>query len=322
MVRNARHGQGPGSGRDRNSILLSYGLSISQEHFSQMVIFCIFIAQVREVDGHKLVQIQNPWADEVEWNGPWFDPSPDWTDRMKHKLKHVPQANDGIFWMSWQDFQIHFMSIYVCRVYPPEMRYSIHGQWRGYSAGGCQYYDTWHQNPQYRLRASGPDASLSIHVFITLTQGVIFSKTTAGFRNYPSSHVSMMFYIGMRILKSRGRRAVSNIYLHEFVGGTDYVNSREISCEMVLDPDPKGMPNSPTLLLTGIERGERMVCPLRMDEASCLILGCSSVNLFAQNSPVSHAEEETYTLVFSNIHQYRVHIKQGVDVKVALFEHF
>lgn len=50
------------------------------------------------------------------------------------------------------------------------MRYSVHGQWRGYSAGGCQDYDTWHQNPQFRLRATGPDASLPIHVFITLTQ--------------------------------------------------------------------------------------------------------------------------------------------------------
>lgn len=72
--------------------------------------------------------------------------------------------------MSWQDFQIHFRSIYVCRVYPPEMRYSVHGQWRGYSAGGCQDYDTWHQNPQFRLRANGPDASSPVHVFITLTQ--------------------------------------------------------------------------------------------------------------------------------------------------------
>lgn len=72
--------------------------------------------------------------------------------------------------MSWQDFQIHFRSIYVCRIYPPEMRYSVHGQWRGYSAGGCQDYETWHQNPQFRLRATGPDASFPIHVFITLTQ--------------------------------------------------------------------------------------------------------------------------------------------------------
>ncbi|GAB4835104.1 Calpain-type cysteine protease dek1 [Ancistrocladus abbreviatus] len=211
------------------------------------------ILQVREVDGNKLVQIRNPWANEVEWNGPWSDASPEWTDRMKHKLKHVPQSKEGIFWMSWQDFQIHFRSIYVCRVYPPEMRYSVRGQWRGYSAGGCQDYDTWHQNPQFRLRANGPDASLPIHVFITLTQGVSFSRTTAGFSNYQSSHNPMMLYIGMRILKTRGRRAAYNIYLHESVGGTDYVNSREISCEMVLDPDPKGYTVVPTTIHPGEE---------------------------------------------------------------------
>ncbi|XP_043692215.1 calpain-type cysteine protease DEK1-like [Telopea speciosissima] len=211
------------------------------------------LLQVREVDGHKLVQIRNPWANEVEWNGPWSDSSPEWTDRMKYKLKHFPQSKDGIFWMSWQDFQVHFRSIYVCRIYPPEMRYSVHGQWRGYSAGGCQDYDTWHQNPQFRLRASGPEASFPIHVFITLTQGVSFSRKTAGFINYQSSHDSMMFYIGMRILKTRGRRAAYNIYLHESVGGTDYVNSREISCEMVLEPDPKGYTIVPTTIHPGEE---------------------------------------------------------------------
>lgn len=44
------------------------------------------------MDGHKLVQIRNPWANEVEWNGPWSDTSSEWTDRMRHKLKHVPQV--------------------------------------------------------------------------------------------------------------------------------------------------------------------------------------------------------------------------------------
>ncbi|KMT14308.1 hypothetical protein BVRB_4g070930 [Beta vulgaris subsp. vulgaris] len=211
------------------------------------------ILQIKEVDSHKLVQIRNPWANEVEWNGPWSDSSPEWTDRMKHKLKHVPQSKEGIFWMSWQDFQIHFRSIYVCRVYPPEMRYSVHGQWRGYSAGGCQDYDTWHQNPQFRLRAAGADASAPIHVFITLTQGVSFSQTAAGVRNYQSSHNSTMFYIGIRILKTLGRRAGVNIYLHESLGGTDYVNSREISCEMVLEPDPKGYTIVPTTIVPGEE---------------------------------------------------------------------
>ncbi|KAL8058113.1 hypothetical protein ABFS82_04G226000 [Erythranthe guttata] len=226
------------------------------------------ILQIREVDGHKLVQVRNPWANEVEWNGPWSDTSPEWTDRMKHKLKHTPQAKDGIFWMSWQDFQIHFRSIYVCRVYPPEMRYSVHSQWRGYSAGGCQDYETWHQNPQFRLRATGADASLPIHVFITLTQGVSFSRTTAGFRNYQSSHDSMMFYIGMRILKTRGHRAAYNIYMHESVGGTDYVNSREISCEMVLDPDPKGY----TIVPTTIHPGEEAPFVLSVFTKSSIVL--------------------------------------------------
>lgn len=80
-----------------------------------------------------------------------------------------------------------------------------------------------------------------------------FSRTVAGFKNYQSSHDSMMFYIGMRILKTRGRRAAHNIYLHESVGGTDYVNSREISCEMVLDPDPKGYTIVPTTIHPGEE---------------------------------------------------------------------
>ncbi|KAL0906783.1 hypothetical protein M5K25_025304 [Dendrobium thyrsiflorum] len=226
------------------------------------------VLQVREVDGHKLVQIRNPWANEVDWNGPWSDSSPEWTDRMKHKLKHVPQAKDGIFWMSWQDFQIHFRSIYVCRVYPPEMRYSVPGQWRGYSAGGCQDYDSWHQNPQFRLKATGPEATNPIHVFITLTQGVSFSKKASGFKNYQSSHDCLMFYIGMRILKTHGRRAAFNIYLHESVGGTDYVNSREISCELVLDPYPKGY----TIVPTTIQPGEEAPFVLSVFSKSAIIL--------------------------------------------------
>ena len=56
------------------------------------------LLQVREVDGHKFVQVRNQWANEVEWNEPWSDSSFEWTDTMKHKLKHVPRAKDGIFW--------------------------------------------------------------------------------------------------------------------------------------------------------------------------------------------------------------------------------
>lgn len=212
------------------------------------------VLQVREVDGHKLIQVRNPWANEVEWNGPWSDLSTEWSDRMKHKLKYSPQAQDGVFWMSWEDFQIHFCSIYVCRIYPPEMRYSIRGQWRSHTAGGCQDYYSWHLNPQFRLKAIGPDSRHAIHVFITLTQGVHFSsRRRSSFGNYQSSGDSSKYYIGMRILQTRGNRAKYNIFLHESVGGTDYVNSREIAFEMVLDPDPKGYTIVPSTLHPGEE---------------------------------------------------------------------
>ncbi|GLJ45014.1 hypothetical protein SUGI_0947480 [Cryptomeria japonica] len=211
------------------------------------------LLQVREVDGHKLVQIRNPWANEVEWNGPWSDSSPEWTDRIKHKLKFTPQAQGGIFWMSWQDFQLHFRSIYVCRVYPSEMRHSVHGQWRVCSAGGSQLHYTWHQNPQFRLKAVGADANSDIHVFITLTQGVNFSsRKKASFGNFQSSYDTSRFYIGMGILKTCGKRAY-DMCREDVVGVTEYVNSREIAWEYDLEPYPKGYTIVPTTRYPGEE---------------------------------------------------------------------
>ncbi|KAL4585413.1 hypothetical protein LXL04_010033 [Taraxacum kok-saghyz] len=55
------------------------------------------LLQVREVDGHKFVQIRNQWANEVEWSEPWSDSSFEWTDTIKHKLKHVPRTKDEAF---------------------------------------------------------------------------------------------------------------------------------------------------------------------------------------------------------------------------------
>ena len=57
------------------------------------------LMQGHEVDSHKLVQIRNPWENEVEWNGPWSNFSPEWTDEIKHKLKYTPLEKDRILWM-------------------------------------------------------------------------------------------------------------------------------------------------------------------------------------------------------------------------------
>jgi calpain-15 len=47
------------------------------------------------------VQLRNPWK-EGEWNGRFSDSSDDWTPQLKKDLGWS-DANDGIFWMTFED---------------------------------------------------------------------------------------------------------------------------------------------------------------------------------------------------------------------------
>ncbi|XP_053290294.1 calpain-3 isoform X2 [Pleuronectes platessa] len=112
----------------------------------------------------RLVRLRNPWG-QVEWNGPWSDNSKEWatlSKTEKEKLQHQ-SAEDGEFWMSFEDFKKNYTKIEICNLTPNALEDDkIHkwtvsvneGRWvRGCSAGGCRNYpDTFWTNPQYRLR--------------------------------------------------------------------------------------------------------------------------------------------------------------------------
>nr|XP_033499272.1 calpain-3 isoform X1 [Epinephelus lanceolatus] len=112
----------------------------------------------------RLVRLRNPWG-QVEWNGPWSDNSKEWvtlSKAEKEKLQHQ-SAEDGEFWMSFEDFKKNYTKIEICNLTPDALEDDkIHkwtvsvneGRWvRGCSAGGCRNYpDTFWTNPQYRLR--------------------------------------------------------------------------------------------------------------------------------------------------------------------------
>lgn len=99
------------------------------------------LLQVKEVNGVQLLQLRNPWGSK-EWNGQWSDTdSHSWTRYMKYvgacvkrylvvltsldwrcrqKLNYDPEvadADDGMFWISFQDFCRNFEDIYVCKLY-------------------------------------------------------------------------------------------------------------------------------------------------------------------------------------------------------------
>ena len=51
----------------------------------------------------KLVKLRNPWG-EKEFIGDWSDKSPKWTDQIKKKVEFDEAKDDGIFYMSYDDF--------------------------------------------------------------------------------------------------------------------------------------------------------------------------------------------------------------------------
>jgi hypothetical protein len=66
-----------------------------------------------EADGIRLVKVMNPWGKKRgEWTGDYSDDSPKWTKRLKSKVKDFESGDDGIFWMTVEDWCTNFVSFY------------------------------------------------------------------------------------------------------------------------------------------------------------------------------------------------------------------
>jgi len=107
-------GTPPGSDEDVSD------LGIVQGHAYSILDAC-------DVDGVKLLQLRNPWGNSKEWKGPWSDNSAEWTERSRMIIyRHMQMKaleynkigkDDGIFWISLEDFVVNFRTLYVCQVF-------------------------------------------------------------------------------------------------------------------------------------------------------------------------------------------------------------
>jgi len=61
----------------------------------------------------KLVKLRNPWG-QMEWNGKWGDKSPEFDKIPKNYRDEGRKDNDGIFFMSFQDFCVNYESAQFC----------------------------------------------------------------------------------------------------------------------------------------------------------------------------------------------------------------
>jgi len=76
------------------------------------------VARVKDKMGSQvnLVQLRNPWG-ELDWTGAWSDNSSDWSPALEKELNLQRNTNDGVFWMSFNDFEKHCGTIYLCYVH-------------------------------------------------------------------------------------------------------------------------------------------------------------------------------------------------------------
>ena len=107
-----------------------------------------------DVETLRLVKLRNPWG-RREWRGEFSSKSMAWTKRLGDTLSRT-RADDGTFWMSYQDVLVHFSSIDVCKT--P----------RGWHAVSVE--TTLHANdaslPQFLVRTDDGDKSAHCHVLL------------------------------------------------------------------------------------------------------------------------------------------------------------
>ncbi|XP_065356658.1 calpain-A-like [Calliphora vicina] len=201
-----------------------------------------------------MIRIRNPWGNEAEWNGPWSDSSPEWSDISDEK-KHEIGLNfdgDGEFWMSFQDFLNHFDRVEICNLCPDSLTESqqndgkrkwqmtmFEGEWTaGVTAGGCgKFLDTFWHNPQYVISLEDPDEEDDddkCTVIVALMQKISCAKRnigmeclSIGFAVYHLNERDMQTRpLGLEFFKNKAMVARS----------PHFINTRDVTARFRLPP--------------------------------------------------------------------------------------
>ncbi|XP_059691836.1 calpain-9 isoform X3 [Gavia stellata] len=192
----------------------------------------------------QLIRIRNPWG-HVEWNGPWSDNSLEWRSVSPSEQRHLSQAalDDGEFWMTFEDFKVHFDKVEICNLTPDALEDStahkwevtIHqGSWvRGSTAGGCRnFLDTFWTNPQIKLRLTEKDDGQDDCTFIA----ALMQKDRRKLKKLGAE----MLTIGYSIYESPGRDGHLGKDFFRYhpskARSKTYINLREVSNRFKLPP--------------------------------------------------------------------------------------
>lgn len=200
-----------------------------------------------------LIRVRNPWGNESEWQGAWSDGSSEWQLLSESEKKSIGLTydDDGEFWMSFDDFCSNYTKVEVCMLSPDsagdsdrkswEMKIQV-GSWQSYvTAGGCRNFpDTFHLNPQYRIKLEDPDDDEDVDN-CTIVLGLIqkgrrkqkrvgAQNLTIGFAIYKLEEDTANYMENDRLNKD------FFLYHKSYARSHNFVNSREVTGRFSLPP--------------------------------------------------------------------------------------
>ncbi|PKC04405.1 cysteine proteinase [Rhizophagus irregularis] len=178
-----------------------------------------------------LIRLHNPWG-EIEWNGAWSDKSEEWQNISKSKRKKMgfKIADDGDFWMSFDDWMLNFSILIICRHLNTSI-FSFEKRWHGITfrgewsiekslAGGCvNNKKTFYQNPQYRIVTHKPT---------TLIIGLMQEDKRA---NITRENLTIDFVV-LKVEENRKYRIHKSTF--DVAGRVTYINTREVTARIAL----------------------------------------------------------------------------------------
>ncbi|KAG2457800.1 CANX protein, partial [Polypterus senegalus] len=163
-------------------------------------------------------------------------------DRLQHQI-----AEDGEFWMSFEDFKKNFTKIEICNLTPDALEDDkVHkwtvsvneGRWvRGCSAGGCRNYpDTFWTNPQYRLKLLEEDDDPEDNEVACTFVVALMQKNRRKERKMGAN----LFTIGFAIYEMHGNKQhmPKDFFLYNASKARckSYINLREVAQRFRLTP--------------------------------------------------------------------------------------
>jgi len=70
------------------------------------------LRQIQVGEGPKLMEVRNPWAG-FEWTGDYSDNSDLWTEALKEDYGFSEVRNDGVFFISYDDYFTNFTETFI-----------------------------------------------------------------------------------------------------------------------------------------------------------------------------------------------------------------